>query len=392
MGELILGALLAVGLGARALMVVAQRRHLRTPPPTPATELPAVSILKPVKGLDADLEANLRSVFAQRYPTFEVIIGAHSADDPALEVARRVAAAYPQVPSVVVADPRQVGPNPKVANLANLLRHARHECVLISDSNVRVAPDYLADLVDHLQQPGVELVSSPIRGCASTSLGGKVDALLLNTFVMGGVAAVHRLFAGVCVVGKSMLLRRSTLRQIGGFEFLAQFLAEDQVCGQEVARRGHRIALSSRPIDNVTGGPSLRQVAARYLRWGKIRRRIAPAGFAGELLLNPLAVGAVGAAALGGGVSLALLALAWATLVAINTLAERSLGVRRSLGGRAALTLLADMLAAAVWPVALLARTVSWRGNALRIGPRTRLLAIGELEALPQLQEASESS
>ncbi|MEP0775532.1 MAG: glycosyltransferase [Acidobacteriota bacterium] len=392
MGELVLVGLLAVGLGARVLMVVAQRRHLRTPPPTPATELPAVSILKPVKGLDADLEANLRSVFAQRYPAFEVIIGAYSADDPALEVARRVAAAFPEVPSVVVADPRQVGPNPKVANLANLLRHARHEVVLISDSNVRVAPDYLADLVDHLQQPGVELVSSPIRGCGAASLGGKVDALLLNTFVMGGVAAVHRLFAGVCVVGKSMLLRRSTLRQIGGFEFLAQFLAEDQVCGQEVARRGYRIALSSRPIDNVTGGPSLRQVAARYLRWGKIRRRISPAGFAGELLLNPVAVAAVGAVALGAGVSLVFLPIAWVTSMGLNTLAERSLGVRRSLGERAALTLLADLLAAAVWPVALLARTVSWRGNALRIGPRTRLLASGELEALPELQEASETS
>lgn len=373
-------------------MVLAQRQHLRTPPPDPVTEMPAVSILKPVKGLDADLEGNLRSVFMQRYPAFEVIIGARSAEDPALEVARKVATAFPSVPSVVVADPREVGPNPKVANLANLLRHASHEYVLISDSNVRVEPEYVADLMGHLQQPGVELVSSPIRGCGSTSLAGKVDALLLNTFVMGGVAAIHQVFEGVCVVGKSMLLRRSTLRQMGGFEFLAQFLAEDQVCGQEVARRGHRIALSSQPVDNITGSPSLRQVAARYLRWGKIRRRIAPLGFAAEILLNPLAVAVVGAAVLGGGISLLFLPTAWVLSVVLNALAERSLGVRRSLMERAGLTLLADAVAAAVWPLALLARTVNWRGNALRIGPRTRLVPSGELEVFPDFREVSESS
>lgn len=392
MAEWILCGILAVGLGARALMTFAQRRHLRAAPPPPIGEFPAVSILKPVKGLDADLEANLRSVFEQEYPAFEVIIGAQDADDPALDVARRVAADYAGVPCVVIADPREVGPNPKVANLANLLRHARHQHLLISDSNVRVERSYLADLMAHLQQPGVELVSSPIRGCGSASLGGEVDALLLNTFVMGGVTAMHRLFDGVCVVGKSMLLRRAMLRELGGFEFLAQFLAEDQVCGQEVVRRGHRIALSSRPIDNITGAPWLRQVAARYLRWGKIRRRISPAGFAGEIMLNPVSVAAVGVVALRSELALAAFLAAWSISVVLAKLAEGAVGVRRSWTALARLTLLADLLAGAVWPVALLARTVNWRGNALVIGPRTRLSLPADMDALPDLREVRESS
>lgn len=351
-----------------------------------------MSILKPVKGLDAELEANLESVFRQNYPAFEVIIGAHSPDDPALELARRVAARFPQVPCVVMADPREVGPNPKVANLANLVRHARHPLLLISDSNVRVSPDYLADLVAHLQRPGVGLVSSPIRGCGAASLGGRVDALLLNTFVMGGVAALHSLFGGVCVVGKSMLLHRTTLHELGGFAFLAQFLAEDQVCGQEIARRGWGLALSSRPVDNVTGAASLRHVAARYLRWGKIRRRISPAGFAGEWLLNPVAVAALGAVALRTELAVAALGVAWVGSVLLATLAERGLGVHRGWAARGGLVALAELLAAAVWPVAMVARTVNWRGTTLRIGPRTRLLPLDDEVAAADLREVAEGS
>jgi len=392
MAEWVLGVAVAVGLAARSLMVLVQSRHLRNTIVPPAGSSPPVSILKPVKGLDADLEANLNSIFELDYPYFEVIVGAHSADDPALEVARRVAARHPGVPCTVVADPREVGPNPKVANLANLLRYAHHEYLLISDSNVRVDPGYLADLVAHLQQPGVELVSSPIRGCGAASLGGQVDALLLNTFVMGGVTAMHRLFGGVCVVGKSMLLRRTVLRELGGFEFLAQFLAEDQVCGQEIARRGYRIALSGRPIDNITGAPSLRQVAGRYLRWAKIRRRISPAGFAGELLLNPVSVAAAGLAATRSELALALLLLAWTISTALGFVAERAAGVTRPWTARWWLTPLADLVGAAVWPVALLSRTVTWRGNALAIGRRTRLSLPDGLDVFPDLRQAPERS
>ncbi len=391
MGEWILGGVLVLGLSARLLMVVAQRRHLRTVPRPVPRELPPVSILKPVKGLDAELEANLTSVFELEYPAFEVIIGAQRADDPGLEVARRVAARHPAVRCTIVADPRDVGPNPKVANLANLLRHASHEVVLISDSNVRVERGYLADLVAHLQQPGVELVSSPIRGAGAASLGGSVDAYLLNTFVMGGVTAVHRLWGGVCVVGKSMLLRRRTLRELGGFEFLAQFLGEDQVCGQEVVRRGHRIALASSPIDNITGAASLRQVAARYLRWAKIRRRIAPAGFAAEIFLQPVALAAVGAAALRSELAAAAFLAAWVAAMVLGSLAEDAVGVRRSWVRRAGLVLLADLVAAAVWPVAWVSSTVAWRGTRLVIGPRTRLSVPGNADLLPNLREVPDN-
>ena len=282
----IAAVLVLVGLGANALMARAARGQLAAPAPAPGLR-PPVSVLKPLKGADAGLEANLESFFRLAYPRFEVVLGVDDAGDPALAVARRVAAAHPDVPSRIVVDPRAVGLNPKVNNLANLLRHARHDVLLISDSNVRVRPGYLDDLVAHLARPGVGLVSSPFRAAAAEGAGGAIEALQLNTFVLGGVAAVQRFLGGVCVVGKSMLLRRATLDALGGFPFLARYLAEDQVCGEEVARRGLAVAMSGHVIDNVLGRLPLRAALRRHLRWARIRRRMSPAGYAGNCCSSP---------------------------------------------------------------------------------------------------------
>jgi ceramide glucosyltransferase len=366
-------ALLAVGLAALALMTLAQRAHLAAgTPPAPAV-WPAVSVLKPMRGVDAGLEENLESFFALDYPAYEVVLGVDDAADPALAVARRVARRHPAVASAIVVDAARVGANPKVNNLANISRHARHDVLLISDSNVRVRPGYLRDLVANLERPGVGLVSSPIRGRAAGGLGGALEALQLNGFVMGGVAAVHRVFGGVCVVGKSMLLRRATLERIGGFRRLSRFLAEDQVCGQEVAALGERIALSSQPVDNVLGRVSVRDFALRHLRWARIRRRIAPLGYAGELLLNPVFVAAAAAAAMPGAATAVVLIATLVARSALDAASERAAGVKRPLAVYPALVLARDLVTGMLWPVPFFSRSVVWRGRRFVIGPRTLL-------------------
>lgn len=367
--------LVFLGLSLRVVLLLAQRAQLRAVAPAAPHVWPGVSVLKPVKGLDPDLEENLRSVFRQDYPRFEVIIGAREGSDPALAVARKVAAEFPHIPSRVVADSREVGPNPKVANLTNMLPYASHPVLLISDSNVSLHPQTLRNMVAFLEQPGVGLVSSPIRGTQATSFGGTCDALLLNTFVMGGTAAMHRLFSGVCVVGKSMMLRRSTLDAMGGFRYLARFLAEDQVCGQEVAAQGLSVELATLPVHNVTGGASLVQVAGRYLRWAKIRRRMAPWGFLGEPLLFPLAVASAGLALDPGALSAAVWAGAFLAQLLLSGWALRVVGERESWPRLAASALVAEHLAVMAWFLAWLQRTVSWRGRSFFLGPRTRLLA-----------------
>jgi ceramide glucosyltransferase len=370
--ELVLAVLVALGLALVSVMALAQRRQLLAAPPV-AAALPPVSILKPLKGVDAELEANLESFMALDYPSFELLLGVQRSDDPAVAVARRVAARHPQRACRVVVDAREAGLNPKVNNLMNLERRARHELLLVSDSNVRASPDYLRALVAELQQTGVRLVSSPFRGVGGRGLGAACEGLQLNTFVMGGAAAVHRLWGGVCVVGKSMLLRRSDLAGLGGFSFLARFLAEDQVCGEEIAARGGRVALSGLVIDNVLARQGVRDFLARHLRWAKIRRRMHVAAYAGELLLNPVFLALAGCAARPNLVTAATLLLAVIAKASLDASCERLVGVRRPLLAYPPLVLLKDALLGIVWVVPFVDAKVRWRGNRLRVGPRTLL-------------------
>ena len=390
MSPLILVAIVAPGLLLLAVMAWMQRLQLRGPAAVPGGALAPVSILKPMKGADPSLEDNLESFFRLDYPEFEVLFGVDDPGDPALHVARAVAARHPAVPSRIVVDGRSVGFNPKVNNLANI---ARHEVLWISDSNTRVAPGTLRELAARLEVPGVGLVSSPFRGTGVTGLGGAFESLQLNTFVMGGVAAMHRLLGGVCVVGKSMILRRATLAAIGGFRYLGRFLAEDQVSGEEVARLGLRVDVATIPVDNVLGRLPLRSFLARHLRWARIRRRMNLAGYLGELLLNPVFLAACGALAARDLGTLAVAAAVVLAKTAVDAAAERSAGVRRPLALYPALTLAKDLLVGAVWVVPIASSSVSWRGNRFRIGPRTLLArevpASGALTLDPASAEAA---
>lgn len=366
-------AVVLLALGLAGLSWSSQRAVLARPtlpePPTP----PPVSILKPLKGRDPSLEANLLSFFEMKASDFELVFGVEEATDPALAVVRRLCARFPSVSTQIVVDSRRLGLNPKVNNLANMLRHARHELVLISDSNVRVQPHYLSDMRAHLAAPGVSLVTSPIRAAAAQGLGGAVESLQLNTWVMGGVSALNECFGRACVVGKSMMLSRRDLEAIGGLEHLVHYLAEDQVCGEDIANAGGGIVLSSSPVDNVLGRLSLRQAISRHLRWARIRRHVSPLGYLGEVLSNPvgIAAGAVLAApsALTGVGFLASLAamsvMAWS--------AERRLGARRPAWAYPPLELLRSLMVALLWPVPFFSSRVVWRGHRLRIGARTFL-------------------
>ena len=284
MGFLVLAG---IGLTALTVMTVVELSHLAKPLDPPTGDRPLVSVLKPLKGADPGLEENLRSFFHQTWPRYELLFGVRDWDDSAVPVVRRLMSAFPGVRAHLVVSDREVGFNPKVNNLANLFDRARGQVILISDSNVRVRPTHLEGLVGELARPGVRLVSSPFRGVGGGSLGAALETLHLNTYVLGGTAAVHRLWGGVCVVGKSMMLRRADLEAIGGFGFLGAFLAEDQVCGQEVHALGGELVLAREVVDNVVGTPTVGDFLARHLRWAIIRRRITLPGYLGEFLLAP---------------------------------------------------------------------------------------------------------
>lgn len=362
-----------------ALVVLAvrlARARLRAAPPAPRGR-PSVAILKPIKGCDEDLEANLESIYRQRGLPFDVVVGAASSADPGLEVAARVAARHPEVPTTLVFGGWRHGKNPKVVNLANMLPAARGELLLISDANVRVGPDYLARTVDELSAstPGrpVGLVTNMVVGDGEESLGAALENLHLTAFAAPAQALARTMARVTPVVGKSMLMRRDALEAAGGLDAVRDVLAEDHVLGTRIEAAGYAVRLSAEPVHNVNRRLSLRAFLSRHARWMKMRAVLHPTAYFAELLAMPIAFAALGVLLGGGRAAAVVLAL-----VVVARLAIDSLALRLARGSWPRLRHLwlvpvKDVLLLALWPYALVSRRVSWRGTALRLQRGTKL-------------------
>ena len=191
---------------------------------------PAVTIFKPLKGMDEGLEQNLRSFFLLEYPCFQLLFCVADDDDPAIDVVRKLMGEFPDRDAKLIVGCPAFGLNPKVESLAAMDRHRKHDVILISDSNVRARPSYLRETVCYLKDPGVGLVTNLFAGVGEVHPAAVMENLQLNGFIAAGVAAAS-VFRATCVVGKSMLLPVKVLQAIGGFAAVRNVLAEDQVIG-----------------------------------------------------------------------------------------------------------------------------------------------------------------
>lgn len=393
---LLLGALALAGLVMTTLPValLARLRRKRRPfvrgprtragsassPRGASTEArPRLSILKPLKGLDDGLEENLASFAVLTGVEHEVVLSAAEPHDPALEAVTRVCARFPGAPFVLVvggAPEGRIG-NPKVERLVAAARVARGDLFLVSDSNVRVAPDDVARTVALFEDPGVGCVSNLFVGTGARNLGAAIESLHLLTFVVPG--NVLAAWSGTpCVVGKSMALPRAVHDAIGGFAAFGDVLAEDQAIGLAVRDAGFRVVLSPVVVENVVERRTLARALDRQVRWGKIRYAFSKALFAGEVLLNPFPVALLAALLCVPGGS------PWAgplTSLAAVTLLLRML--QASLLGRLCgaplrpVDLLAvplkDLLQLGTQLVPFVSKEVVWHGHRARIGPGTVL-------------------
>ncbi len=210
--------------------------------------LPGVSILKPLKGLDDNLFDNLESICIQDYPQYEVIFSLQDHNDPAFKVARKIKDKYPDKDITIIVERCNAGLNPKVNNLIPAYKIAKFEHVLISDSNVMVNRNYLQDIVRHMEDPEVGLVSNIIKGTGGRTFGAIFENLHLNSFVMGSVCFLDKFLKMPCVVGKSMLMRKQDIEAIGGFRAVKDVLAEDYLIGKKLHQRGKKVVLSNHII------------------------------------------------------------------------------------------------------------------------------------------------
>lgn len=357
----------------RLAVSAALRRAARAP-----SRRPGISILKPLCGVDDALEDNLASFAALEYPRCEVLLGVKHPLDPAYPVACRVAARAPKRFRVVLQQ-GEPGLNPKVNQLVTLARHARHELLLVSDSNARLAPGALAELAALFEDPQVACVSNPVSGAGHQSLGALLDNLHLAAGIGAGQLAAKQVAGKDLVVGKSMALRRDALEALGGFAAYADVLAEDYVIGQDITSKlGQQVAIARTPVLNVAVHRTVASFFQRYVRWSVIHRTaISLPTYLSQALLNPWPLVLVAAALEPSGLTGALVLGALGLKAAIDVSAARALRCGPLGPGAVAAVALKDVLLFLAWCNGLVSRTVLWRGHRLRVTHGSRLVRPG---------------
>lgn len=372
---ILLGCLVAGAWVYCVLTVVAARLYRAVQPP-PLSRAEPISILKPLHGLDEGLEENLRSFFEQDYPAFELLFAAREASDPALALVERLRGDYPTVPVRTFVTGEPPYPNAKVWSLQTMMREAAHDLLVMSDSDIRVTPGMLRVIAAEFQDGKTAVATCPYRAVAGASLWSRLEAAGMNTEFWGGCLTARLVERGVrFAVGPTIAARRQVIDEIGGWQILSQYLAEDFVLGQFAAARGHKVILSSYVVEHCIGTQAMRPNFAHRLRWNRSSRRSRPAGYVGQLFTNPLPLAAL------------FLAVQpyWWPVFAITVLlraaaaAEVCSGVlKQRIGLRTVfLVVFQDFLSFVFWLAGFWGNTIVWRGRRYRLEADGRFLSIG---------------
>ena len=348
---------------------------------TSTAVLPFVSLLKPLCGLEPGLEANLASFFAQDYPDFEIIFGARNSEDPALQVVGAVRKRYPQVPVKVVLSGEPDRPNAKVCSLQKMYAQVSHDYLVISDSDVQVAPNYLQEVIAPLLDQKVGLVTCLYRGVPTGGMWSRLEALGMSIEMTAGVVVADMLEGMRFALGPTMATRRDVLQAVGGFEVLADYCADDYLLGHKVYKSGRQVVLSEHVIDHVVFNRAFKPSILHQLRWMKSTRFSRPKGHIGTLLTFALPFGllALGAGAVAGHPVLGLALLGWAVLNRLLMAITAGWGTvhdRRSLRD-CWLYPVRDLMGFFFWSASFVGRRIVWRGDLYRLEYGGKMTRIG---------------
>ncbi|WP_297904935.1 bacteriohopanetetrol glucosamine biosynthesis glycosyltransferase HpnI [Metallibacterium sp.] len=276
--------LTAAAAGYACAALFAALKSARSMAPLPGIRgldlLQPVSIFKPLHGAEPRLYENLRGFCLQTHADYQLIFGVREPDDPAIAVVRRLQMEFPRLDMTLVIDARVYGANLKVSNLMNMLPHARHDWLVLADSDISVPADYLARVSAPLADPGVGVVTCLYHGIARHGLWSHIGRLFIDDWFAPSVRLAHAFGSTRFAFGSTIALRRDTLLAIGGFETLRDVLADDFWLGELTRKKQLRTVLSDLVVGTEVGETRLSSLWMHELRWLRTIRAIAPLGFA----------------------------------------------------------------------------------------------------------------
>ncbi len=363
-----------------ASIVAAQKFFL---PPPKAAANPAggptapVSVLIPLCGADFRAYQNYASLCRQDYPEFEIIFGVAASCDSSIPVVSRLQADFPRVPIRLVISSCEIGPNPKVNSLNNMLQEASHEILLMLDSDIRVGPDFIRTISEELPPDNEGLVTCLYRAGEAPGTPAKLEAVGISSEFAPGVL-VAQIACGISFAfGAAIALSKKTLQTIGGFAAIAPYLADDYMMGNLVRKAGLPVKLSRYVVETVLSRLTISSFVRHQLRWARGIRACAPWGHTGSLVTNGVALAFLYFAFSGFSrfgffifASMTALRLWMAWMVGVRCLGDTIL--RRNL----LLVPLRDLFSLFIWSAALFGKRVDWRGRVFRLEKDGRISAI----------------
>src|ERR1035438_4765875 len=331
----------------------------------PTPDLPGISILKPLKGIDPEIYESFRSHCLQDYPEYEIIFGVSDPSDPAIESVRRLQREFPDRRIRMIVSSTILGANVKVSNLAQMIADARYGCLIVNDSDIRVEPDYLQRVTAPLADSRLGMLTCLYRGVASATLGSRLESLGISTDFCASVLAARQVEGGIRFgLGSTLAFRRADLKKIGGFNCFVDYLADDYELGKRIAALGLNIKLSDVVVETYLPAYRLQDFFAHQLRWARGVRDARAGGYFGLIftfgMLWALVAVAASAGSLWSWTGLAfVLSLRLTVAFVVGWRVLRSHDVLRY----AWLIPLRDLIAVAVWIISLGGHTFTWRGE-----------------------------